>query len=187
MRPEARRGSGDTRLSPGWMPQQLCEPCPLRSGLGLDRGCPLGRGGWGTSLLAALACEQHLTPAHPSRLPRPWPPRSPPHPPGHPRTNTRRRPAGPWAWTHLQPPHQARALGTCPPPVPHPGIGPATGGLGQGQGLGQAVPGPQQPGVEHVHPSADAKKGRQGQATHRGSDGGRGPSGTSLARGITDV
>lgn len=176
------------------MPQKLCAPCPLRSGLGSDWGCPLGKGGWGTGPLAALACGQHLTPARPSRLPRPRPPQSPRIPlvtPGPTPGGTQQDPGpGCTSGLHTKPGPSAQARPLQPHlPIPRPGIGPATGQdrLRQGRGLGQAVPGPQRPGVERARPFAAAKKGRQGQATHGGSDGGRGPSGTGLARGITDV
>ena len=76
--------------------RQLCAPRPLRT---IRLGMPLGRGGWGAGLLAALTCGQHLPPrgcplrarlsfqdpGHPGA----------PSPPGHPRTNTERCPAGP--------------------------------------------------------------------------------------------
>ena len=192
-------GSVQDRL--GWTPRQLCAPHPLRT---VRPGMPRGGGGWGAGLLAALTCGQHLPPAAapcvPSQLPRPQPPRSPlttlvtpgPTPSG---AQQDPRP-GLTSGFHAGP----GALCTGPPPAALP-PGPASrdrprarGGppQGRGRGLGQAVPGPHHrgrgwSGVVCVRSSAAANKRRRGRATHAGSDGGRGPSGTGLAQGITDV
>lgn len=196
--PQGTQGTpGSVQDKLGWTPHQLYAPRPLQPRAGLRLGMPPGHGRMGCwpphcpDLRAAAApfvpvsaskTLATLEPPHPLVTPEPTPSGTQQDPePG--RTSGLHAGAGavctgpPPAALPPRPASRDRPRTRGGPPQTRPRPGPG-GTRPTGRGWSE---------VACARSSPAAKNGRRGRATHMGSDGGRGTSGTGLARRIKDV